>query len=77
MLCDTFDFFKSFHIQILPPGTVREVVMDLRLLMEPEAKLSLTLIFVFSITSMCSFHVGVWVGRGRENISKYALIQKQ
>ena len=50
--------------------------MDLRLLMEPEAKLSLLArIFVFSITYTCSFHVGVWVGRGREDIFKYALIQ--
>ena len=51
--------------------------MDLELLMEPRAKLSiLVLIFVFSITYiLCSSHVGVWVGRERKTISKCALIQ--
>lgn len=54
------------------------MVMDLGLLRKPDAKLfTVALIFncLFSHFYICSFQVGVQVGRERENICKCALIQ--
>lgn len=76
MFCDAFHFFGSRHAQILPREYRVGGVLALGLLMEPVARLSiLALVFVFPTTYICSFHVGMWAGRGRENISQRTLIE--